>query len=516
MSRSEQSGNNSHSRAFYPTRVESTICDTSSPGYSVSHIPKSKTWSIISTVQRVPTDNNGFPTESRPARVSSVVQSTPFSVPPGSPTATTGRTSVTRLRKSFDLGIHQNDGIHESSLEQASGNTRASPVGKSAPLLPVDEHPAEDFLPRRCLAPNAVGSPARDGVAELSRYDGRIPTLLPHHLDGTPNPPTPPDDPVGPKPQRKGKVSELKKAFERGLSGFVRKRQTTESREEGANREAIAKHPRRTRHSVTAVPADTSSPEDSLSKGSLFCSPLPKTFRREPTGPSSPLKDKISIFEGLVKPSSSSPLTTNYHQGNKNPASFLTGNKILEGEHDELTSRLPKKFPGGPAAAEGSPKQLRTGRREAGDGSKQGVGEADPPSFLRRLSSTFKNKHKSSRSSRADCGAQEETTQHPSRVSQSTFTSQKYSQSEKRRMSAADSLRKRLESELRPSASANGSREIQADELLGGTRRKTTLWDIENPFDVPKARDRSKPEATGGRPKTSATQNAEQQTDKQI
>lgn len=537
MGRPEQSGNNRHSRgnypfpsiqslpllltscpplpAFYHTRVELTSCDTSSSGQSVSHIPKSKTWSITSTIQRVSTDNNGFPTESCPARVSSVVQSTPFSVPPGSPRTTTGRTSVTRLRKSFDLGIHQND-----------GNT--SPTGKSTLLLPVDEHPAEDSLPRRRLQPNALGSPNRDRAAELSRYDGRIPTLLPHHLDGTPNPPTPPDEPVEPKPQRKGKVTELKKAFERGFSGFVRKRQTTESREEGADREAVAKHPRRPRHSVTAIPVDTSSPEDTLSKGSLFCSPLPKKFRREPNVPSSPLKDRISIFEGLVKPSSSSSLTTGCHQGNSDTASFLSGDKILDDVHNEPTSPQPSKFPGAPAVGEGSTKQLRTGRREPGDGSNQVTGKADPPSFLRRLSSTFNHKRKPSRqrltvarSSGADCGA-EETTQHPSRVSQSTTTNQKHAQSEKRRISAADSLRKRLESELRPGASTNGPREIQADELAGskqqhdsltgpsghrktekpsieGTRRKTTLWDIENPFDVPKAKERSKSEATGGR-----------------
>lgn len=390
-------------------------------------------------------------------------------------------------------------------MDQASVNT--SPVGKATSLLPVDEHPAEDILLRRHPAPNALNNPAWDGSAELSRYGVRIPTLLPHHLEGAPNPPTPPDEPVKPKPQRQGKVTELKKAFERGLSGFVRKRHATESREEAADREAVSKHSRRPRHSVTATPVDTSSPEDNVSKGSLLCSPLPKKLRREPDVPSSPLKDKISIFEGLVKPSSSPPLTTGYRQDNRDTASFLTGDKILESGH-------------APATAEGSPKPLRKARREPGHGS---IGEADPPSFLRRFSSTFKNKHKPSRSPRAECGAQEATTQHHSRVSQSTPTNPKQSKSDKRQVSAADSLRKRLESELRPDASTNGPREIQGDELtdgkhdsltessghwetenpsIEGTRRKTTLWDVENPFDVPKAKDRSKSEATGGQLKT--------------
>lgn len=306
----------------------------------------------------------------------------------------------------------------------------------------------------------------------------------------------------------------------------MRKRQTTESREEGAGREAAAKYPRRPRDSVRAIPEDTSSPEDNPPKGSLFCSPLPKKLRREPNVPSSPLKDKISIFEGLVKPSSSSPLITDSHQGNSNSASFLSGDKILEGGRDESASRQPNKSPDAPTPAKTSRKQLRAGRMELVEGKTQGVGEIDPPNFLRKLSSTFKHKHKQSRNSRAECGPQEETAQHLSRVSQSPSTSQKHSRSEEKQILAAESLRKRLESELRPAASTNGPPEIQADGLAGGkqqhdsltgspshrktetpsiidTRRKTTLWDIENPFDIPKAKDRSKSEATGGMPKTS-------------
>lgn len=456
-----------------------------SSSQAISNIPKSNTWTITSTIQRVSTDNNGFSTESRPARVSSVVQSTPFSVPPGSLDTNTGRTSVTRLRKSFDLGIRQNDGTQEFSLDQAcAGKSKLKDNSKGWPLLDVlDEHPADD----------------------------------------PPNPPTSPSSTTTPKPQRKGKVTELKKAFERGLSDFVRKRRTTESKEEGPAREAIAKDSR-PGHSVKAI--DTSSPEDNPSKGSLLCSPLPTTRRREPNGPVSPLKDKISIFEGLIKPSSSSQLAPGCHQGIGNTATFLTGDKILETGSNEPTSRLPSKFRGAPAAAKRSPKQLGTGRRETGDKNSQSI---DPPSFLRRLSSTLKHKRKSSRqhcavssSSRAERSAEDETPQHSFPESQSTPRSQKQPETEERQRLAAHSLRQRLESELRSGASTNGHRVIQADQpavgeqrhdpLTGsqshrqhaqpstvGIRRKSTLWVTENPFEVSKAKDRSKSEATGGR-----------------
>lgn len=347
-----------------------------------------------------------------------------------------------------------------------------------------------------------------------------------HPADDPPNPPTSPNSPATPKPQRKGKVTELKKAFERGLSDFVRKRRTTESNEEGPGRAANARNPR-PGHSMKAI--DTSSPEDNLSKGSLFCSPLPTTKRREPNGPVSPLKEKISIFEGLVKPSPSSPLTPDCHQGNSNAAKFLTGDKIMEGGSNEPTSRLPSKFRGAPSAAKGSPKQLRNGRGEPEDENSQRIGDADPPSFLRRLSSTFKHKRKPSRqycagarSSKTERGAEEETTRHSSPELQSTPKSQKHSENEERQRSAAQSLRKRLESELRSGASTSGHQQTRTDQPAGGKqqhdpltgsqshrqydlpstvdrRRKSTLWVTENPFDVSKAKDRSKSEATGGR-----------------
>lgn len=379
----------------------------------------------------------------------------------------------------------------------------------------LDEHPAEDQA-------HSAGTISRVRVVEL-QYDSRIPTLA-HHLDGTPDPPSPRDTRATTKPHRKGKVTELKNAFERGLSDLVRKRRITESSEEGLGRRAVAKNPR------DAIPVTDSSPDDNLSRGSLFCSPLPTAFRREPNAPSSPLKDKISIFEGLVKPSSSSAHTSGCDRGNSNRASFLTGDKILEGGADEPTSRLPNKFRRAPAAAKGSgsSKQLRTGRSEPDDRSSHRNDETDPRSFLRRLSSTFKQKHKPSRqdspdarSPRSERGA-EDAIQHSSRESQSTPRDQKQSQNETRQKLAAESLRKRLESELRSGASTNDRREIHADQLADGkalhdsstgsqgqgkngqpsiinTRRKTTLWVVENPFDVAEAKDRSKSEATTGR-----------------
>lgn len=304
---------------------------------------------------------------------------------------------------------------------------------------------------------------------------------------------------------------ELKKAFERGLSGFVHRRHPAELSEEGPGPGLIANHPRRPKHST----ADDSSPEESHSKGLLSCSPLPMAFRREPIAPSVPLKDKISIFEGPVKPSPPLP------QG---PVPTLTGDKTPGRRTDEPTSRLPNKLRSALAAATGS-----TGRRGLGNGNNQHIGEAGPPSFFRRLSSTIRHKHKPSphhssgaSNSRANSRIEEERAQHSSREPYSSTKSKKQPQSETRQKLAADSLRKRLESELRSGASANGHRDIQGDQPADGEqrrdpltesqshrqdeqpsivdfRRKTTLWDIENPFDVPKTQNRRKSDATGGR-----------------
>lgn len=321
---------------------------------------------------------------------------------------------------------------------------------------------------------------------------------------------------------------ELKKAFERGLSRFVRRRHPAEPSEEGPGPGPIANHPRRPKHS-TAMPADDSSPEESHSKGLLSCSPLPMAFRREPIAPSAPLKDKISIFEGLVKSSPPSPLGC--QQGDSNTVPTFTGDKTPGRRPNEPTSRLPNKIRSALTAAEGSTGSwhLRPGRRGLGNGNNQHIGEAGPPSFLRRLSLTIKHKHKPSlhhssdaSNSRANSRAEEERAQHSSREPHSTTKSQKQPQSETRQKLAADSLRKRLESELRSGASANGHRDIQGDQPADGEqprdpltesqshrqdeqpsladfRRKTTLWDIENPFDVPKAQNRSRSDATGGR-----------------
>lgn len=484
--------------------------------------------------------------------MSSVIQSTPFSVPPGSHETTTGRTSVTRLRNPLGPGIRQSDGIQEASLDQSSTSTSQILDDKDLVV------PCPALVPRRsqksqtvCTSrpsPQVLGAGSKkddhDGTGPSVRAagpgsEGRIPTLA-HHLDGTPDPPTPPLDPARLKPQRKGRVTELKKAFERGLSDLVRKRRPTESGEGVPGRRPVARRPQPQRHA--AAPIDSSSPEDSPSKGSgsLFCAPLPTPFRREPSAPTSPLKDKISIFEGLVKPSSSSSLPPGPQQANR-PAkldgvSFLAGDRILEEESVETTSRLPDKFRGAPArvsgpaaTARGTQRQLQTRLQEPAKDSGQLPGEADPPSFLRRLSSTFKHKHKSSRqhfpssrNSRADRRAEEESTQHSSRESQSTPRIQKQSQSEQRQKLAVESLRKRLESELRSGAPTKGHRESQTDQEAGSkqqheplpasqsheqdeqpssveARRKSTLWDIENPFDAPKAKGRSKSDASGGR-----------------
>lgn len=387
----------------------------------------------------------------------------------------------------------------------------------------LEEHPAEDSgalaqrLTTHARRSQAVGtsrSPkqALDATSSASgeiRNGDRVPTsALAHLLDGTS-----PEAQTARKVQWKGK---------RAFAGLLQQRQAAKSSEGSRGPLPLAKP----------------------SKASLLCSRLPQ-FRREESGPSAAMKDKISIFEGLVT--------------RENDRSQLNG---ASGASNEPTCRLPSKYrgahrnvdrghgasanapgiansskpPSEPSVAAGqSSEQLRTGRRESGYDTRQRTGETDQQSFFRRVSSTFKHRHKPSqqyvpvsRSSRAGARDEKERTQISSQGSQSTHQDQKLIQSEKRYMLAADSLRKRLEVELGSAPDMNGHRDIQAGPVqtehlhrvkeqqdplpvsqshreseghpIVYNRRKTTLWNMENPFDVSKTKSRSKSDAAGIRP----------------
>lgn len=472
--------------------------------------------------------------------MASVVQSTPFSVPPASLETITGRTSVTRLPGLIAAG---STALPLPLIDEIV-DRKAVPRHIAANMLRLSNsgrHAAD-----ACPSAATEAPPQWLEVASTkmkfpeNRHDGHFAALA-QDFDGTPNPPTPPDTAAAPQP-RIGKVAELKKAFERGLSDLVRRRHLTKPSDHSSAPQSAVKHIQHSRHPVAAM--DTSSPEDSLSRTSVLCSPLSK-FRRETNGPTSPIKDRISIFEGLVKPSSPPPSDTDFGPEDRsvelNRGSICKGEMVLEGTSSEPTSRLPSKFRGGAAkrsshghvgkekkTSESAPKMansqkrtsevgtavrdslehLHPGRQDSGHKSMQRISESDSPKFFKRVSSTLKPRHKisqqksnSSRGSRAGAGVEKENS---SKASQSTSKSQEVIQNEKKQALAADSLRKRLESELRFAGvpDMNGPPDVQmasnGNHPSIYTRRKTTIWDIENPFDVPKAKDRSKSESTGG------------------
>ncbi|KAL1878218.1 hypothetical protein Daus18300_002135 [Diaporthe australafricana] len=160
----------------------------------------------------------------------------------------------------------------------------------------------------------------------------------------------------------------------------------------------------------------------------------------------------------------------------------------------------------------------------------QNIGNAGPPNFLRRLSSTFKHKPKSAhkhlagaRNSVAEREIKKATPLHSPQESQSTPGSQKKISRERTQITAADTLRKRLRSELRFSSSANSHHEIQVNPQAGGShpeeaatksqgreggnqspmidiQRRPTLWDVENPFEASKAKDVGRSGAAGHTP----------------
>lgn len=372
----------------------------------------------------------------------------------------------------------------------------------------LEEHPAEDSVGNSMSSKQPLHAPS-SASGEIRSGDRVQMSAVAHLLDGTS-----PEAQTARNEQWKGK---------RAFAGFLRQRQATNS--EG---------------SQGPQPLPHTSSANSPSKTSLFCSRLPQ-FRRE-SGLSAAMKDKISMFEGLVT--------------RENGRTRLIG---ASGASNEPTCRLPSKYRGvhrnvhkghGASAnalsianskktpseasvtAGQSSMQLRTGRRESGYDTRQRTGETDQPSFFKRVSSTFKHKHKpsqqcppGSRSSISGVRDEKERTQNSSQGSQSTHQGQRLIQSEKRHMLAVDSLRKRLEAELGSAPDTNGHRNIyvgpvQTEHLHRGkeqqgplpvsqsrreseghpivpNRRKTTLWNMENPFDVPTNESRSKSDAAG-------------------
>lgn len=88
-------------------------------------IPKSKTWSVLSTIQKVPTHHNvssAIPT-SRPTTISSTIQSTTGILSPRHTLPNKGRTSISRLGKPTSIRQEEQKIIDPTYAQSVDGST---------------------------------------------------------------------------------------------------------------------------------------------------------------------------------------------------------------------------------------------------------------------------------------------------------------------------------------------------------------------------------------------------------
>lgn len=104
-------------------------------------IPKSKTWSVLSTIQKLPTDHNvsSLLTNSRPTTIPSTVQSTAGILPPRHVVTSKGRTSISRLGKPTSMTIRS----YPQQEQRIVDPRNALPADGSAEQPDNDSQPGE-------------------------------------------------------------------------------------------------------------------------------------------------------------------------------------------------------------------------------------------------------------------------------------------------------------------------------------------------------------------------------------
>lgn len=121
------------------TEVRTAVTRTgraSSSHANSTALPTSRTWTVTSTIRKLPIDDNGSSATAGPTTISSIVQSTPFSSSPAHYAVTTGRTSVSKLRNSFEAMIQQNQGGNQRAF------LRRSVDFPNVPCIPTTNDPA--------------------------------------------------------------------------------------------------------------------------------------------------------------------------------------------------------------------------------------------------------------------------------------------------------------------------------------------------------------------------------------
>lgn len=405
----------------------------------------SKTWTAVSTIQKVPTDHNDPRVGRRPTTIASTVQSKPPASPPGLSYVDTSRTSVSKLRKSFEaVNQQEKEGDKPNPARRSTDipaisviQTTISPLPartmdetKARPSLDaLDEHtagasPGEASIrpifhtafrlknpvwdkngggsgfsspggqPRRSKrsqqasaktsqsrlsnAPGKKNDPMEDDVSPTNSAPG-TPRLMSPNLNATrqdPISPTKPPElylsgiPISssrdsepavskksePHVQPKSKVAEPK--------GGINPKKHSAVPGDGPSHQ-ITEH-RTTKVSLPAAAQaqDTSTPRSSVAvEGAAArqqqietedpgvtatCALFSSPFRRESSTRPSPVRERIGIFEALVKPDPHSPHIDGSNDKKARRARprsqpFLTGINVLDSKKSS-TGWLPKPF----------------------------------------------------------------------------------------------------------------------------------------------------------------------------
>lgn len=366
-----------------------------------SVVPMAKLWTVTSTITREVPGHNASTVDYCPTTVANAVQSHAQALTSGQSVVDTSRTSVSKLRKPFEGVVRQElernqlksagrpakipavsafedesvsfvlthtmdgsqdrpsvDALDESTSGAFPEDTPTVPSSSAFPRLktPVWEKitghsktSTAGNLPRRSKkAQSATGKPSLkvnptpstksngpmdDDVSPTSSFGRETPRLVsPESLPAEPlslpsetntKLTTPiatdmaiPTTAVPPEPSSLDSPTRRKSKVEELMGIFDRKKQSATAQDCAEDQ---------------GVP--------------VTCSIFPSPFRRESTTQPSPVKEKVSIFEGLVRPGPPSlpPSKADKNQENADPQPFLTGTELLEGKRKSL-SWLTKPF----------------------------------------------------------------------------------------------------------------------------------------------------------------------------
>lgn len=117
---------------------------------SPAAIPSSKTWSVLSTIQKLPTDHNvsSLSTNSRPITIPSTIQSTVGSLPPHHAVTHRGRTSISRLGKPTSIRsyLQRQQKVSDPRTAQPLDGSVEQPNNHSQPQEAFREKPRSQTL----------------------------------------------------------------------------------------------------------------------------------------------------------------------------------------------------------------------------------------------------------------------------------------------------------------------------------------------------------------------------------